>query len=117
MAKTKKTVKVRTNRATVQKGSVEELHCDKKTIMVAIPQNSSHNSITVNGDGNTINVINGPMEDDCIESTVKIDAPVEKQQTSAKSFFLGILQSVVTKIILWILGGVGAVILGYFALG
>ena len=120
MTPKKKKIKTHVSKAMLQEELTEELNCEKSVIMFAVPQNSPCPPITVNGNNNRINIINGAISDNRFDNVPKIDAPDDGEPNGKKSgikgFFLGILQSLITKIILWILGGIGTVILGYLAL-
>lgn len=78
-------------------------------------QTSISSPITINGSGNVINVAGGSINGNQIESEQNLKDSKENS-SSIKGFISGVLQGVAGNAVWYILGLIGAAILGYFAI-
>lgn len=78
-------------------------------------QGTSSSPITINGNGNVINVAGGSISDSQIKSVQKQIKPTKKT-SGVKNFISGVFQGVVGNAVWWIFGIIVAAILGYFAI-
>ena len=84
-------------------------------ISTTTARGSVNSPITINGSGNILNVAGGSISENQIESEQK-RASSENKPTNIKNFISGVLQGVAVNAVWYILGLIGAAILGYLAI-